>query len=141
MPRSAGRVFGLLLFDGDAVAFSDLARQLGMSRGSVSSSVRLLEERGVVRRLGRPGDRQDYFQFASTAFTGLLDGAMRRTMRARDQIGESLNALPEGAAGPRARLGAYLSFYDAITGGLSQARERLPCRDMIAQTEKVEEDE
>jgi len=126
MPRSAGRIFGLLMFDGTAVSFGDLANQLEISRGSVSSSVRLLEDRNVIRRIGKPGDRQDYFEFASQPFTGLLEDAVRRTKRARDDIGQSLASLPDDATGPRERLTAYYNFYEAINGGLTQARTALP---------------
>lgn len=139
MPRSAGRVFGLLLFDGGAISFGDLAHRLDLSRGSISSSVRLLEERGVIRRTGKPGDRQDYFQFADQAFTGLLDSAARRTARARDEIGLCLDALPDDAADTRARVGAYFAFYDAISHGLARARSEMPDLSTVRQPKAVQD--
>ncbi|MDG1076042.1 MAG: ArsR family transcriptional regulator, partial [Planktotalea sp.] len=48
LPRIAGRVFGLLIYDGDVVSFGDLATKLQVSRASISTSIRILEERGLV---------------------------------------------------------------------------------------------
>jgi DNA-binding transcriptional regulator GbsR (MarR family) len=39
LPRIAGRVFGLLIFDGDMVSFGDLATRLQVSRASISTSI------------------------------------------------------------------------------------------------------
>lgn len=54
-PRIAGRVLGLLVWDGEALAFSDLAEQLQVSRGSISTATRILEERRLIRRIAKPG--------------------------------------------------------------------------------------
>ena len=43
-PRIAGRVLATLVYDGERVSFGALADRLEVSRGSISSSVRLLEE-------------------------------------------------------------------------------------------------
>ncbi len=61
MPRIAGRLFALLIFEGRWFSFGELADVLEVSRGSVSSNVRLLVNLGVIKRASRPGDRQDYF--------------------------------------------------------------------------------
>jgi len=50
LPRNAGRLLGLLIFDGGQISFGDLAEILQISRGSVSSSSRMLEEFGLIRR-------------------------------------------------------------------------------------------
>lgn len=128
LPRIAGRIFGLLVFEGRLINFSDLATRLQVSRGSISSSIRLLEERGLVKRTTRPGERQEYFQLAADPYVSLLEGARRRTRRARDDIRDSLNALPENQADIRKRLGAYAEFYDAIDDGLASAVSRLTSR-------------
>ena len=40
-PRIAGRVLATLVFDGERASFGELAEGLGVSRGSISSSVRV----------------------------------------------------------------------------------------------------
>ncbi|MGR3541165.1 MAG: GbsR/MarR family transcriptional regulator [Hasllibacter sp.] len=125
MPRIAGRLFGLMLFDDRERAFGELADELEVSRGSISSAVRLLEERGLIRRTARPGERGDFFALEEDPFPSLLRAARERQERAARRIAESLDALPAGADGPRARVGDYLAFYRAITAGLDHALTRL----------------
>ncbi|MGY3438041.1 MULTISPECIES: GbsR/MarR family transcriptional regulator [unclassified Marinovum] len=125
LPRIAGRVFGLLVFEGAPITFGTLAKQLQVSRGSVSSSMRLLQERGLVKRLAKPGERQEYFELAANPYVTLLEGARRNTRQARDDILESLEKLPKEEADVRKRLGAYADFYDAIDDGLANAVTRL----------------
>ena len=48
LPRIAGRIFGLLLVSEDARSLDDLAAELRVSKGSVSTNARLLEQRGLV---------------------------------------------------------------------------------------------
>ena len=43
LPRIAGRIFGLLLVSEDARSLDDLAAELRVSKGSVSTNARLLE--------------------------------------------------------------------------------------------------
>lgn len=121
LPKIAGRVFGLLMFDGSPVSFSNLAKELQVSRGSISSSVRLLEDRGVIKRIGVPGERQDFFQMADQPFTGLLEGALKRIKRAEQEIEASLSDLPEEAEATRNRLKSYSAFYRTLGGGLQHA--------------------
>ena len=125
MPRSAGRLFGLLLFDGTEHAFGRLAEELRISRGNVSASVRLLEERGLVARATKPGDRQDYFRLADDPFPTLLRGAQARTARAAAEIEKSLPDLPDEASEVRKRIEAYAGFYRAIVAGLDHALTRI----------------
>ncbi len=125
MPRSAGRMLALLIWDGEPIAFSRLAETLQISRGNVSSSARLLEERGLVRRVSRPGERQDFFQIGANAFLSMLNATRLRIDSARGEIADVLKALPSQAEGPRSRLTEYAEFYDAIAGGLQIAIDRL----------------
>lgn len=131
MPRITGRVFALLLFDGTAVSFSAIAAQLQVSRGSISAAVRMLEDLGLIRRVGRAGQRQDFFEISAerpdgvSPLTGLIDNAQKRAERAQADIAASAKALPESAEGPRVRLQAYADFYGAISAGLRETRKRL----------------
>lgn len=128
LPRIAGRVFGLLVFEGEPITFAALADRLRVSRGSISSSIRQLEERGLVKRLTKAGERQEYFQLATDPYVSLLEGARKRTLRARDEIRESLDAVPKSEPDIRKRLAAYADFYKAIDDGLASAVSRLTCQ-------------
>ncbi len=73
LPRMAGRVLGwMLLAENDEAALEDLARDLGVSKASISHATRLLEQLGVLRRVGRPGTRQAYFRLTEDPWGALL---------------------------------------------------------------------
>lgn len=120
LPRIAGRVFGLLIFDGEVVSFGDLAKQLQVSRGSISSSIRLLEERGLVRRIAKAGDRQDYFQLAPNPYVTMLEGIQKRSRATKDDIAQTIDALPPGANAIK-RLKDYAAFYASTEAAIGIA--------------------
>ncbi|RLP82757.1 MarR family transcriptional regulator [Mycetocola lacteus] len=71
--RIGGRIAGyLLLSDADGVSADELARELDISRGSVSSHVRKLEQGGFVHRVRRPGARTHYFAMDADVWGGFL---------------------------------------------------------------------
>lgn len=122
LPPAAGRIFAALVFDGETIAFSNLAVDLKLSRASVSTSMRLLEERGLVRRSRRPGDRQDYFEIAPDAFDAMLASARRRIDSVKREIDATIAALPSSEEGPRQRLSRFSDFYRRVGEALSLSR-------------------
>lgn len=120
LPRIAGRVFGLLIFDGDVTSFGALATHLQVSRGSISSSIRLLEERGLVKRIAKPGDRQDYFQLAPNPYVTMLEGVQKRTRSTKDEIARTIMSLPAGADAI-GRLQDYARFYASLDTAVGRA--------------------
>ena len=72
MPRIAGRLIAFMVIEEGPFSFSDLAIKLGVSRASISTNTRLLENMGIIDRVGKSGDRQDYFQLADDPYVKLL---------------------------------------------------------------------
>jgi len=70
--RIAGRLFGALLFSEAPRSLDELAEQLGVSKASVSTEARRLLDRGVAERIGKPGDRRDYYALAPDFFGQLM---------------------------------------------------------------------
>ncbi|MEN8840022.1 MAG: MarR family transcriptional regulator, partial [Octadecabacter sp.] len=124
LPRIAGRVFGLLIYDGSMVSFGDLATKLQVSRASISTSIRLLEERGLVKRVAKPGERQDYFQLAPNPYATMLEGIQKRTRATRDEIAQTISALPANADAV-SRLTAYADFYASMDAAVALALAEL----------------
>ncbi len=124
LPRIAGRIFGMLIFDGDMVSFGELARRLHVSRASISTSVRLLQERGLVRRMTKPGERQDYFQLAPNPYATMLEGIQKRTRSTHQEIAGTIDNLPPHSDAV-ARLNAYADFYAALESAIAVALEKL----------------
>jgi DNA-binding transcriptional regulator GbsR (MarR family) len=64
LPRTAGRVLGLLLIsDPPAQSLTDLSELLQVSKSSISTTTRLLTEMGLIERAASPVPRQVYVQF------------------------------------------------------------------------------
>ena len=125
MPRMSGQVFAMLVFEGEEVAFGDLAKRLSVSRATISTSIRLLEERGLIRRINKAGDRQDYFQLADDAYAAMTKFALAGTRRSQAEIDDTIEKLPEEAQDVRARLEAFASLYNAISAALEDAIPRV----------------
>ena len=74
LPRMAGRIFGWLLISDPAYQSSaELAEVLMASKGSISTTTRLLMQIGLIERFVIPGERHDHFR--------LRKDALQRTIR------------------------------------------------------------
>jgi len=73
LPRMAGRVIGwLLICDPPEQSSAQLAEVLRASKGSISTSTRLLVSSGLVERRSQPGQRRDYFRIQPQAWAELV---------------------------------------------------------------------
>lgn len=125
MPRIAGRMLGLFVWDGEAVAFGDLADQLQVSRGSISTATRILEERRLIKRIAKAGQRQDYFQLAENPYAKMLAYYADGLARAQANLAETITEIPDSEAAIKARVSAYGAFYEAMAGALSKLADDL----------------
>ncbi|HEX8941084.1 MAG TPA: MarR family transcriptional regulator [Candidatus Limnocylindrales bacterium] len=97
LPRMAGRVLGaLLLGPTDGLTAGELTEALGASKGSISSSTRLLEHYGFVDRVVLPADRRDRFAIRPGAWTRVLDERFSLVRSLRDLAEEGLTLLDPG---------------------------------------------
>src|SRR5512147_2434476 len=71
-PPIGGRIFGLLLLSEEALSLDAIAARLSASKGSISSDARRLEQRGVLERVRRAGDRRDYYRVADDIFEATM---------------------------------------------------------------------
>jgi DNA-binding transcriptional regulator GbsR (MarR family) len=94
MTRIAGRIFGLLLVSEDALSLDELAAELGVSKASVSTNARLLEERGVLERISRPADRRDYYRVLPDLFSHTMAQRIARWERFHSAIAAARTSIP-----------------------------------------------
>lgn len=95
-PRMAGRIFGWLLISNPPhQSPKDLVKVLQASKGSISTMTRLLEELGLIERVGLPGQRRDYFRIRLNAWSELTKRRMAQITAFR-QIAERGLHLLEG---------------------------------------------
>ena len=115
LPRIAGRILGLLVIYGGPLSFAEIAQRLQVSRGSVSTNTRLLEHFGMVERVARPGERQDYFSLAPDPYYRLMRGLSDRKRRAQAIVNKAKDALPPDWSGAKKRLASLSSFYGLVS--------------------------
>ena len=93
VPRIAGRLFGLLMLVERDSTLDELAETLKVSKGSVSSNARLLEDWGVAERVTRPGDRRDYYRIAPDMSERLVSRQIERMQLFIQRLGNSRERL------------------------------------------------
>lgn len=112
LPRTAGRLFGLMALKAGPFSFSDLEKCLQVSRGSISANTRLLENIGIIERISKPGARQDYFWLAKDPYVRLLQGIAYRMNKAEKTVRETQNALSDTMS--QQRLEELANFYQDL---------------------------
>jgi DNA-binding transcriptional regulator GbsR (MarR family) len=98
LPRIGGRIVGLLVIRQEPVAFDELVEQLQVSRGSVSTNTRLLESKGVIRRVSRLGERRDLFEVGPDFLERMLHRQLERHRAMQRISSQARKGLPAGQA-------------------------------------------
>ena len=125
LPLIAGRVTAYLLVSEGPRSLDEIANALGVSRASVSTDARRLEEKGLLVRSSLPGDRRTYYSFAPDGFRTALLGRIRVMKKFRDML-ESAAALPAAieSAEVRLRLAEWTEFHLAVIDALQDLLEK-----------------
>jgi DNA-binding transcriptional regulator GbsR (MarR family) len=104
LPRMAGRLFGwLLIADPPYQSPSEIAEVLMASKGSVSSTVRLLTQMGMIERYVIPGERHDHFRLCEDAFKRTIQHSMGEEIMMFRHMAERGLELMRGAPSLRRR--------------------------------------
>ncbi|MDX1491747.1 MAG: hypothetical protein R3332_10700 [Pseudohongiellaceae bacterium] len=111
IPRIAGRILGYFIIYGGPVSFAQLADELQVSRGSVSTNARILTNFGFIERISKPGDRQDYYQLAQSPFLKLLEGYMEKMRRMQEIFKQADESIPVHMSATHERLNVMKRFY------------------------------
>lgn len=114
LPRIAGRIWGWLLVSDPAMQTpQQLAESLAVSKGSVSTNTRLLEQAGLIERVAVPGSRRSHFRIRGDAYETLMERKLAAVVKWR-RLGEEGLALLEGTDVSPERLEALRRFYAFI---------------------------
>jgi len=136
LPRIAGRIFGLLLVSEDCRSLDELAAELRVSKGSVSTNARLLEQRGVLERNSRPSDRRDYYRIPPHLFSQTMAQRLARWQRFHEAIRDARASLPIRSRKVLDRLEEYEAAYafmsEVIQEGLARWRDEREHRPAVA---------
>jgi len=111
--RMAGKIFGCLLLSRESdVSTDELVQQLRASRGSISTMTRLLIQLGMVDRVGRSGERIDYFRIKPDTWTRILKVRMGQIIEFHTMIERALEIVTPEDTGPYNRLREMHEFYE-----------------------------
>ncbi|MFB4214022.1 GbsR/MarR family transcriptional regulator [Shouchella sp. JSM 1781072] len=104
MNESTGRLYGALLFEEQPLTLDQMSEQLGMSKTSMSTSIRQLTEAHMARKVWQKGVRKDLYSseddwYSSfiAIFTKQWRTAIDRNRKASDEMKEELLAMQENA--------------------------------------------
>src|ERR1700691_969533 len=78
--RILGQIYALLYLSPTPLCLDDIVRELGVSKASVSTTIRQLERWSAVKRVWVQGDRKDYYE-AETDFHAVLRHGLLMTVR------------------------------------------------------------
>jgi DNA-binding transcriptional regulator GbsR (MarR family) len=130
--RTVAQIHALLFLSEKPLPADEIAQTLGIARSNVSTSLRELQNWGIVRIVHVMGDRRDHFESMKDVFAMFRVIARERKKREieptlrvlRDCINES--SKPKSAAPyTRDRLTELLSFFEIATNAYEHM-EKLP---------------
>lgn len=125
MSRIAGRIIGLLLQRSSDLSLDEIAQRLSVSRASVSTEARRLLGAGIVERVGRPGDRKDYYQISPRHFLHDLEhrfASMQELVRLLDEARRE-NTDPVVVARLAQAARAHVEIMDLVAGTIERWRK------------------
>ncbi len=110
-PRIAGQILGYLLVEGDPRTLTQMAAELKISKASASTNARLLEMRGMLRRVSPVGQRGDAYQALDMPNTATIRTLAQRHRDLAETIGAIAADFPASHQAAQARVDQYARFY------------------------------
>jgi len=110
LPPAYGKLLGWLLICSPAAqSGTELAATLGLSKGSISAGLRMLERSGMVRRAAMPGRRGTFYEMAPDAM--MRAAGSEQYTRFRQLMDRGLEVLGGPGAPGAERLSQTRDFY------------------------------
>jgi DNA-binding transcriptional regulator GbsR (MarR family) len=123
-PKGMGAIFGVLYLSPTALSLDEIVQETGLTKGAVSTEVRVLARMGLVHRSTKLGDRKDYYSAESDFYAAIRSILQERQNsefdRAIRSVKDTLTAMDENWVDDEewnfvyARVQALQDFFDAI---------------------------
>jgi DNA-binding transcriptional regulator GbsR (MarR family) len=97
LPRTGGRILGLLLISSQPISSEEMADALQVARSSISTNLKTLLLAGLVEKISLPGERIDYYIFAATGWQRALEMRLDGILDLKNLGEQGLSRLPEGS--------------------------------------------
>ena len=106
LPKSVGKIYGLLFATVRPLSFQDIIDRLKISKGSASQGLRLLRTNRAIRVVYVAGDRRDHF-VPETELRALISGFLKEKIQPHlesgavriEALGEIIRTMPLEASG------------------------------------------
>jgi hypothetical protein len=106
------------------MSLDGLAADLAASKASISTETRSLERRGLIERVGKPGDRRVYYQVASELPIPTMSLRLERWRRFSRLLEEAPADIARGSTVVRRRLDDTLAAHRYLLAEFSDALDR-----------------
>jgi DNA-binding transcriptional regulator GbsR (MarR family) len=128
LPRIAGRILGFLMASDAPASLDQIAEALQVSRASVSTNCRLLEQIGAAEQVSLPGDRKDYYVLTSGFPDRFFDFTRAQSIRKIEIAEEALRELRGEVEPARSRIEVWRDFHAFILEELEGVERRWRAR-------------
>jgi DNA-binding transcriptional regulator GbsR (MarR family) len=126
-PKAMGAIYGAIYLSPAPLSLDEIVKQVGVTKGAVSTNVRQLERLGMIHKHLIMGDRKDYYR-AETDFWKIIKGILQEREKsefdsALRSVAEAQEMLNEAEIQPdqaelvdfyHQRLGAMQSFFKTL---------------------------
>jgi DNA-binding transcriptional regulator GbsR (MarR family) len=124
-PRMAGRLLGwLVVSDEPHFTAAGLAEVLQASKGSISTTTRLLEHGGILERFTRPGERKTYFRLRPQWWIYMFHRRTALLAQTKEMAQRWIERLDGTSAERVARLTEMRDFYEFMEREMPAMLER-----------------
>ncbi len=124
-PRMAGKIFGYLLTANvPDVSTDELKTKLNASRGSISTMTRILIQYGLIDRVGKPGQRKDYFRIRSDVWSQVLKARMTQIVELHRVVEHTLQSVSPRESLPYGRLIEMHDLYEFFQSEFQKLLDR-----------------
>jgi len=133
-PKGMGAIFAVLYLSPTALSLDEIVKETGLTKGAVSTEVRVLARMGLVHRSSKLGDRKDYYSAESDFYAAIRSILQERQNsefdRAVRSVKDTLTVMEENWVEDEdwnfvyTRVQALQEFFNAIDS-LSKAVIRL----------------
>ncbi|WP_199431734.1 GbsR/MarR family transcriptional regulator [Qaidamihabitans albus] len=114
MQRMTARVLCALLFaEQETITAGEIAEQLGVSAGSVSGAIKMLQPVGLIQRVPVPGSRREHYRFPEDGWPTLMSAQNEVVRAMQDAAEEGIASTGEDSIAGR-RLAEMRDFYDYL---------------------------
>ncbi len=125
--RTMAQIHALLMISPDALTTDDIMKELGISRGNVSMSLRSLIEWGIVYKDYVPGDRKEYYRSEKDVWVLATQVAKERQKRELEPVIRMLNQVKsiEEDSGQKKKIQAFKKITKDLNSFAKQSDQLL----------------